>query len=568
VVHLTSHHRKFFVAELNGTVAANRDASRGPGPWETWRVEKADDGRIALRSHHGKLLTAEGGGGGVVVADRDHDTPGPWEMWAVEKVDGGVALRSWDGHYLCAEVDGTVNATRTEIGPWETWLPDPSNAFGAQPADSALKGVLRYEPHGVFRDDSGPVLPVFCHYMSAFSDWIHGREAEVKRNLEKVAAAGYQGIRVLDVLGYWDADRQGNPAGWFNRAVTPFEFTSHGNRRIPATDAFYERKREFLLTLHGFGLKAMDDRGDLNSWSRSQKLQHMSRNGQLYAGMGDAGKEVLAGIWACNESWQNGVPDRDEACAMIDAFKEGSGGWWPDVRGLSWGSKENNWDTDPTGELPDSMIWWSKDPATVITEHGSRTAHREHLIAHYLGYGFYDTDLRARGKRCWNTEPVGGGEGVTVGRVDDAERLCGIATEALLSGQAWTHMSGAGVWAERDLDADPGFHEIPRLLKYLPRDLHAFDTIGHAGTRFQGTRILAAIDNPPTRADYAIDSDTGRFVMNVYGEHAPLPFERAVAECKVIDLATDTIQSEGPRNAGDRFTESYRHHRLVVGRLA
>ena len=157
--------------------------------------------------------------------------------------------------------------------------------------------------------------------------------------------------------------------------------------------------------LHGLGLKVMDDRGDLNSWASAQKFEHMRRNGELYASIGDlsrgAGRplglqRVVAERRARSSgsgAHAHGVPRRRQLAARY-------------ARTLL-GRPRNDWTFDPTASSPDSMIWWSIDPATVITEHGSRTAHGEHLIAHYLGYGYYDDTLRGRGKRRWNTEPIG-----------------------------------------------------------------------------------------------------------------------------------------------------------------
>lgn len=486
--------------------------------------------------------------------------------WRIHRAGGATKEVAW------VRVDREINRI------WRVVEPVPEHP-------GPLRGSLRYGVGGLWQDDDGPVLPMFCHEMSMFSDWVHGRQDDVRRRCQVVASAGYHGVRVLDVLGYWDANRGGAPDGWFGRAVTPIAMESFGSERfgfprVRATPDYYGQKGQFLEAVGSFGLRVMDDRGDLNSWSHQSKFDHMRQNGRLYATM-PGGRELLAGLWACNESWQNGVPDHAEAALMVKSFGDGAG-WLPDTRGLSWGAKNNDWERpvdidpvtgenrggDPTGEIPDSMVWWSIDPATVITMHGSRTAAREHIIAHYLGYGYYDGDLRHRGKRCWNTEPVGGGVGVTVGRIDEPEMLVGIATEALLSGQAWTFMSGAGVWSERPIEGEPGFREVASLLRWLPRDLHTFGTIGHAGRRFQGTRILA--DTEPfsgTRADYAIHAD-GRFVMNVYGNGADLPFERACRECRVVDVVSGAVVSDGPRGVGERFSEPYESCRLVIGRLA
>ena len=83
--------------------------------------------------------------------------------------------------------------------------------------------------------------------------------------------------------------------------------------------------------------------------------------------------------------------------------------------------------------MPDSFIYWSEDPATVLTVHGNRGDHA-HIVEHYFCYG-YDEQMRDSGKVAFNTEPVGGGDGVSVGQVNDPELLCGLTAAALLGGQ-------------------------------------------------------------------------------------------------------------------------------------
>lgn len=600
-VSLQSAHGKYVCAEVNNTVIANRD---GVGPWETWEIEHIDADHVAVKSHHGGYLRAwlEDGAfpKGAVTADR-FDPPQGWETWKVEiQSDGRVAFRSGDGvHYLCAESDGKMVTNRTEIGSWETFLPEPVNAFapdvpapGPTPPGpipgNLIKGRLRYRVGGLWEDDNGPVAPLFCHHMSAFSQWCHGKQDRVRAQCERLVARGYHGIRSLSVLGYWDVDRAGNPAGWYGKEVTPIAFTSKSGRHIAATPNYYDLKRSFIQMLHDCGLKLMDDNGDLNGLNEQQILALMRQSGQLYSSMGDIGRAVLAFLQACNESWQNGVPDHNVAARMLQAFKDGAG-WLPDSCGLSWGAKDNNWHDpvdvdpatgenrggDPTGEMPDSMMWWSIAPATVITMHGARLgwAHGEHLIAHYLGYSWYDDRLREYGKRTLNSEPVGGDahhdDEVTNGAIHDPERIAGIHLECLMTGQAATFMSGAGVWGEREIDGEPGFDATANLLRWLPRDMHTFDNIGHAS---RSSAILR--DDKPaqhhTRADYAIHAD-GRFVMHVYSDgnpHYAMPFARPVSECKVIDVVNNRVQSEGPRQVGQRFTEQFTWSRLVIGKLA
>ena len=65
---------------------------------------------------HGKYLVAESDG----TANANRGAIGPWEKFTlVTHPDGSVSLRSHHGKYLVAESDGRLNANRSAIGPWE-----------------------------------------------------------------------------------------------------------------------------------------------------------------------------------------------------------------------------------------------------------------------------------------------------------------------------------------------------------------------------------------------------------------------------------------------------------------
>jgi len=114
--------------------------------------------KFAFRTHNGNFLSAEGGGGFDVVADRN--AVGSWEVFTVVRLrpvfkpwytylwrggvrDYYVAIRAANGQYLCAEGGGSVGddeggklmANRDQIGAWETfkmeWVTRPGdNEYG------------------------------------------------------------------------------------------------------------------------------------------------------------------------------------------------------------------------------------------------------------------------------------------------------------------------------------------------------------------------------------------------------------------------------------------------------
>ena len=77
---------------------------------------------IALRAFNGQYLCAEGSGGGAVVANRN--AIGAWETFGlINRGSGNIALRASNGQYVVAENGGgsVVKANRNAIGPWETF---------------------------------------------------------------------------------------------------------------------------------------------------------------------------------------------------------------------------------------------------------------------------------------------------------------------------------------------------------------------------------------------------------------------------------------------------------------
>jgi hypothetical protein len=574
----------FYLTAENGggsAVMSDRPATpEGPGPWELWTVETHDDGRVSLQAHDGRYLTAELDGSVVVRGTEAAE----WERFEIETRDVGVCFKSAHGTYLQAREGGgteqPVRCVGTDVNPdlpgeWEFfassvkwWEPVAINP-------NFLVGTL--ERHArVLSDLSGPRILMGCHFMEGFSAYCWRKSVgglDVATQLD-IIAERYGLVRNLDVLGYWDANRPGDAdewEAWKGREVTPIEFVANSGRVIPPTPDYWDRKREYVTMLYDRGLKILDDRGDMNAWTEEQKLDHMYLNGQFYNSL-PFGREVLGGLFAINEAWQNGGDDRDLLIRMIESF-EGGAGWLPAIVGLSAPGGNSDPDalatTDPLmtswePEMPDSFDYWSANPATVLTVHGNRGDHT-HIVEHYFGYG-YDEQMRDSGKAAYNTEPVGGGDGVSVGQVNDPELICGLTAAALLGGQAWTFMSGNGVFWDGPIHDMPGFAEVARLPTFLPTDLASWPVVCHAGTRFQGVRILAAVD--PTRAEHAIAED-GRFVIVVHTQEQAgnaLPCERACRDFTVINMLSGQVERSGPLAAG----ASFQHGgvaRLVVGQL-
>jgi hypothetical protein len=120
-----------------GDLLANRYAV---GQWEEFTIIDRNGGalmskdKVCLETFRRYFVVAESGGGREARANRGNC--GPWETftivkiasngWPVEgeiEIPGRVAFRSANGSYMVAESGGggAINVNRPAIGPWETF---------------------------------------------------------------------------------------------------------------------------------------------------------------------------------------------------------------------------------------------------------------------------------------------------------------------------------------------------------------------------------------------------------------------------------------------------------------
>jgi subtilisin family serine protease len=135
-VNLQAHNGQYVAAEAGGgwDVNANRDSA---GAWEIFGIhdlnggELRDGDSVTFVCQQPFYLQAIGGGGDSFKAGGPAE--GAWETFTIVKVGdpGGVigngdqiAFRTEHGYYVVAENGGgsVVNANRTSIGPWETFV--------------------------------------------------------------------------------------------------------------------------------------------------------------------------------------------------------------------------------------------------------------------------------------------------------------------------------------------------------------------------------------------------------------------------------------------------------------
>ena len=193
VVTLKASNGKFIAAECGGDdvglLNANRDAA---GEWEQYYLRPAADGTVSIRTSHGRLLSAEGGGGHELHANRT--ALGAWEAFKLEGTltDGAtISLKANDDqHYVSASAAPEVNAKATSAGATEQFT------LGVLVSPiKQRKGVVHAEGRS-WVDDGGPFYPLGQTLFWALSGWKNDR-ARLKQNLEFLSRHHYDYVRIL-----------------------------------------------------------------------------------------------------------------------------------------------------------------------------------------------------------------------------------------------------------------------------------------------------------------------------------------------------------------------------------
>ncbi|EDM81435.1 alpha-glucosidase [Plesiocystis pacifica SIR-1] len=137
-----SHHGKVLSANPSGALS---NLVTHVKSWEHFTLDRiggAEDralsygDQVSLRSHHGAYLSAQPDGG--LVADRS--AVDSWERFTLTRTNGDaspgpirmdhvIALRSHHGKWVMGHSDGTVNAQAPSPRSWEHWRPLPIDGF-------------------------------------------------------------------------------------------------------------------------------------------------------------------------------------------------------------------------------------------------------------------------------------------------------------------------------------------------------------------------------------------------------------------------------------------------------
>lgn len=414
-----------------------------------------------------------------------------WQVWRSTYLD--LRANGRPHERAIREIENEIDRIHGREPRWGELDPLP-------PPPPPIAGQLRSDGRG-FLDDSGPVLPLGCHFGEAFSAFVRRPDA-VKAQLEVIKAAGYDFVRFWDVLGYYPA--------WLGREVTPSPFTSRDGRSIRATPDYYEQLRRFLRACADIGLRVQWSRGDMNAFSTAAWQAHFSRLADLAAET----STTIALFEGLNEAWQNGADHPTFLLGYTDIVRQRV----PQaLYGLSC----------PPGasEDPEPVREWSPSGMLPII-HGFRGGTYADRIRHIFSEGYEVFPLINR-RLGWQGEPSGPGSGVTVGQTNNTEALVLMAAMSLMARQTWVYMSGRGVFWDGPIQDQLGFAEVPQMRAKFPKDLMRWPTLCHGGQTWQGARVFVDDSNGARRRDQAISSD-GRVMAVCYGTKASDLVERDV----------------------------------------
>jgi len=377
---------------------------------------------------------------------------------------------------------------------------------GSASPNTALRGPLRIADGEMgFADDRGPVLPVFCHAGDLLA-LCRKDQAWVCAELDDIAAAGYHGVRTWTQLWgpYWES---------MDRVVGPWQA------------GYWATVAAFAASLRSRGLRWVVSQGGVQG-------DHQAFLRALAAALlGAGGLEVVAAVDGGNEAWQTGEPDAGRLREAVQAFR----GVLPvPVWSL----------TSPPGEEKAELDYYA---GSVYDVHSYRGGHLWDKIRHSNAVPY---EQRPSCRLGISSEHTGPGSLVSVTENQhelDGDAMALLSAMHLMSRQATVFFSSPGVSCRSrgKFTRQPGFREVPALVRQLPSDLMSYHTLCHGGMAWKGRRVFVA--QGEVRCDHAL-ADDGQFMCLIYGppdESRDVPVERP---CDIREIPN-------------------RHGRIVLGRV-
>jgi hypothetical protein len=443
-----------------------------------------------------------------------------------------VALRVF-ASCLAAVVVAPDRGDRLTTRPIEAWR-RAADTTSVSPWHGRLR--IARDQRG-FVDERGEwVLPIFAHFGEAFSAFVR-RPADVERQLRAIKAAGYDGIRFWDTLGY-------HANAWRGKEVMPWAFTNDRGERVEATPSYYQRLSEFLLALRGAGLTAHHSRGDLNGIALERVVQHAEVVAALYDTIG---WDINALFEGNNEDFQNGSFGPEGLRRIVEPASR---------RGALVASSCPGRCSEQESDLRKYTKGFS-----VFYVHGARPGTPSDRLRRIFTLGT-EANRFGEARLGWQGEPIGPNErvgpGVTVAHTENVEELALLAGMSLVARQAWVYMSQCGVFWHCAIESQRGFTIVPRIresLKAVAPDVMSWP-LTHAGRDDALWCVPAGCGGPNHVTDsnrhalvyQAVHPELRRVVLLVHGGPKP----RAIRNVMGCDADVTIARVEGAESIAAR----------------
>ena len=370
--------------------------------------------------------------------------------------------------------------------------PEPEPPIPPNPSFQAIQGQLRLDDAG-YCDDVNRVLPIGLHLGDIFSKFT--RDPIFAESLVQTARnAGYPIIQFWMNLGTLGGNY------WLGRECGP-GFTSD----------FWGQLSKFGDLLDKYGMKGGYNLGDykLREGTHSEFFAELGRQLRVRE------NQTAAYVFGGNEAWQTGASSKEEISDALDAFKA-----------------ENNevivTTTSPPSEHSEEIEKWCDGDFYAI--HGYRGGEDHDRIRHIFSVMWEGNPPTKYG---YQDEPTGPGSEVSVkpphcytGRDVDANHMCALAVQSVLSNQAFNYFCSEGVKSDGDITKRAGYYEVGGVRKILPIDIMSWPKAFHFGNSQSAHRVFSPVSGNSFRFDHRVSHD-GRIFGLFYGDQG-----QSIAKCE------------------------------------
>lgn len=377
--------------------------------------------------------------------------------------------------------------------------PPPPTPAPGQPTNRPLIGPLRIQDT-MFRDDSGWRRVLFCSWFPALRI-LRDDPAEFERQMNAIAAAGYQGLRVFLAVGGWTPY-------WDGREVVPIRFQKahfDGNHLRPVFDGpwleawpdYDDLLRRLARACRSRKLRLHVTTGDMQIIDRdgTQEIALHHRWAQILAEEG--GSDLVALYEVTNEFVINRFGgDSTQSIAQMGQVIQAVKSYLPNVLTAMGAIPQD----EEVAELEKMSMH-----GEVCVSHTTRSPF-DKCLKRTFGLVYWEGNYRGFSKPFKQGEPAGPGED-SYQRLDEPAALVALYAMHALTGQDSNWFQGAAVRSHRPLESDWGFREMPALLAtLLPEDIaqweHGSDRHGGIEYWWKGTDFRTATyrewnTNPP-----------------------------------------------------------------------